>query len=75
MRQSVLHDIGSANYERLGSARHSAELRQMAGDRSELIDTGRLRLRLQQCGNCLAARPLSIAACPRCEVVQPGGSR
>ena len=66
MKGNMLRAIGSPNYERLGSAPNSAEMRQIADGHAERQEDGRRILNLRQCLGCLAWGPLPAGLCGRC---------
>lgn len=66
MRSDMLRAIGSPNYERVGAAPHSAELRGMSSDSTTLTEIGRRRLSLWQCSVCLRWSRQVVATCDGC---------
>jgi hypothetical protein len=66
MNRSLLAAIGSPNYERLGAAPHSVELRSVGQDGTALHEIGRRRLSLWQCFICLRWSRQTVETCDGC---------
>jgi hypothetical protein len=66
VKAEYLVRMGSISMERLGSARHSAEMHGMAQNLAEPREFGRKRLNLRQCPRCLHWGKLSEPACAAC---------